>query len=298
MKVCPDCNKISSDEMEFCNTCGAELVEWVFEPRIKAMDNLRYAYETARTNTKVFYPYLMMIGGMIGLVIVAVLGLGLSLSGFESSDSSSVPWVGIGLFLVIYLGMAYLGLVSIPMFQDVYKNAILKIDLDFRKSFDYGRSRVGAYIAAYIIIGFAWAILGFGVIMPLMDRNIDMYDFDPSMSPETIGYEMMGDIAPAFLIMLPFAVLVGLALHIMAWDNVEFGQSLRLSWKYFRSRWRDLLVIGLIGVILSGLFGIIPFGAIISYAILIIINLALIDNYLSYKTTLIPELSPGISPED
>jgi hypothetical protein len=248
------------------------------------VNNLKYALNIAGSNFKVFYPTLIMFGAMIGMIIIMFISMGISFIGYEPGSTPNIPWFGGIIFIVLWLVMAYLGIVSIPTFQDVYKSAVLKAKLDFRKSFNYGRSRFISYLVAIIVIGVVWIIIGAVTIFPFMMWYLDT-TYDPSISPEQIGYKMMYQMAPLFLVIIPFVAVAYLSMNIMAWDNVEFWPSLKLTWGYIKRRWKDLFTLMVIGFV-TILVGVIPLGFIISYAIEVILNLALIDNYLSYQTTL------------
>jgi hypothetical protein len=284
MKVCPECGRENSDSSMFCTYCGSKLSELLYEPRMNVMDNLKYALNIASSNFKVFYPTLIMIGVMIGLGIVMVLSMGLSFIGYTPESTSNFPWFGGIVFFVLWLIMAYLGIVSIPAFQDVYKSAVLKVEIDFRKSFDYGRSRFKSYLVAIIVIGVVWIIIGAVMIIPFMMKYFDT-SFDPTISLEQMRYQMMYQMAPILLVLIPLLAVVYLSTNIMAWDNVEFGPAIKLTLSYLKERWVDLILFLVIGI-LSSLVGMIPLGFIISYGFFVILNLALIDNYLSYQTTL------------
>jgi len=284
MKICPACGKESPDSYEYCSTCGSKLSELIYEPRTNIMNNLKYALNIAGSNFKVFYPTLIMFGAMIGMLIIMFFSFGISFIGYTPESTPNIPWFGGIVFIVLWLAMAYLGIVSLPTFQDVYKSAVMKVELDFRKSFNYGRSRFISYLVAIIVIGVVWIIIGAVTIIPFMMWYLDT-SYDPTISPEQIGYKMMYQMAPLFLVILPFVAVAYISINIMAWDNVEFWPSLKLSWGYIKRRWKDLFILMVIGFV-SILVVVIPLGFIISYAIDVILNLALIDNYLSYQTTL------------
>ena len=287
VKICPACGKESPDSYEYCSTCGSKLSGLIYEPRMNIMDNLKYALNIAGSNFKVFYPTLIMFGAMIGMLIIMFLSIGISFIGYTPESTPNIPWFGGIVFIVLWLVMAYLEIVSLPTFQDVYKSAVMKAELDFRKSFAYGRSRFISYLIAIIVIGVAWFIIVAVTIIPFMMRCLDT-SYDPTISPEQIRYQMiqmMYQMAPLLLVIIPLVAVAYLSMNIMAWDNVEFWPSLKLSWGYIKRRWKDLFILMVIGLVTS-FIGIIPFGFIIIYAIVVILNLALIDNYLSYKTTL------------
>jgi hypothetical protein len=248
------------------------------------VNNLKYALNIAGSNFKVFYPTLIMFGVMIGMLIIMFFSFGINFIGYGPESAPSIPWFGVIVFIVLWLVMVYLGIVSLPTFQDVYKSAVLKAELDFRKSFDYGRSRFISYLIAIIVIGVVWIIFGVVTIFPFMMWYFDT-SYDPTISPEQIGYKMIYQMAPLFLLIIPFVGVAYLSLNIMAWDDVELWPSLKLTWGYIKRRWKDLFILMVIGSV-SILVSMIPLGFIISYAIEVILNLALIDNYLSYQTTL------------
>jgi len=284
VKTCPACGKESPDSSEYCSTCGSKLTELTFEPRVNIVDNLKYALNIAGSNFKVFYPTLITFGAMIGMLIIMFFSIGLSFIGYTPESTPSTPWLGIIIFIVLWLVMAYLGIVSLPTFQDVYKSAVLKAELDFRKSFNYGRSRFISYLVAIVVIGVVWIIFGAVTIIPFMMWYFDT-SYDPTISPEQIGIKMMYQMAPLFLVIIPFVAVTYLSMNIMAWDNVEFLPALKLTWGYIKKRWKDLFILMIIGFF-SSLVVVIPLGFIISYVIVVVLNLALIDNYLSYQTIL------------
>lgn len=231
-----------------------------------------------------FYPTLIMFGAMIGMLLIMLFSIGISFIGYTPESTPNIPWLGGIVFIVLWLVMVYLGIVSLPTFQDVYKSAVLKVELDFRKSFDYGRSRFISYLIAIVVIGVVWIIIGAVTIIPFMMRYLD-FSHDPVISPEQIVYRVMYQMAPLFLVIIPFVAVAYLSMNVMAWDNVEFWPALKLTWGYIKRRWKDLFILMVIGFV-SSLVVVIPLGFIISYVIVVILNLALIDNYLSYKTTL------------
>lgn len=286
MKICPECGRENNDSSEYCTNCGSKLSELIYEPRMNVMDNLRYALNIASSNFKVFYPTLIMIGVIIGLAIVMVLSIGLSFMG-STPESINSSWFGVIVFIALWLVMAYLGIVSIPAFQDVYKSAVMKVELDFRKSFDYGRSRFIAYLIAVILYGVVNVVLVFVTLMLVFIPFFE-YSYDPTIPLEQFGYQMMLYLAPFLLIILPLMAVAFLSMNIMAWDNVDLWPAIKLTWSYIKKRWKDLLFLAVLEVV-SSFLGIIPLGFIVSYALSVIINLALIDNYLSYQTTLTQE---------
>jgi hypothetical protein len=115
------------------------------------------------------------------------------------------------------------------------------------------------------------------------------FDFD-NLPDTSEGYDDLSPLLifqymPGFLILIPFVAFYYLVSSVMAWEMVSLIPALNLTIHYVRKRFRDLLV--LVGVdILAGVVLVrIPLGGLFVWVLSIVINLALIDNYLNYQTS-------------
>jgi hypothetical protein len=290
MKMCPDCGKENPETSRFCKYCGAELTKPTYEPRMKVTDNIKYAFNITTSNLKIFYPTLIMVGAMIGFGVIFLITTMLAFIVPSSNASNSTfEFIGIIFAFIVLLAeilvMVYFAIVSVPAFQDVYKSAVTKTKIELRRSFNYGKSRFVSYLVATILFMVVGFILMFALSIPYLSKFFEIAS-SSTLPPEQILQSMWWYGVPMALIIIPYEAASYLAMWIMAWEDVDIGPAIKLGSVYIKKRWKDLLVI-LVIVAASYVLMIIPIlGFIITYAIMVVLNLAVIDNYLSYKTTL------------
>lgn len=281
MKVCPHCGKDYGNEVTFCVECGTLLEKIEDPPRDSLTENIKFALNLAGSNLKIFYPSLIILGGSIIMGIIMILTFGISLYNFGAPEAPSFSGGMILGFLIIWIGGMYLGLVSIPFTQHVYKNAILEEEIDLRESFRYGRSMFLQYLGAVI----AALLIFMTLALALFSFFPAVFDLPPEIisSPENLDYWTLLRSMSWILVLVPFFAFYGLAVYVMAWDNTGLIPALRSSYYYLRGRFVDLLVLLVLEIVSSIVVMEVPFGFILGQIITVIFNVALIDNYLSYQ---------------
>lgn len=287
MKVCSDCGKENSDANQYCVYCGKPLENKEKPLRNDIKENLIFAFNLAASNLKVFYPSLIVVGFYI-LIVIAAIFIGLSVS-WLSEPTSSASWI---IFLIIVTSLIsgfYLGTIALPFFQHVYKTAVLGEEIRLRESFRYARSMFLPFLGAYIV----------GMILFSVISGSLLFAFPPdfeSIPDELLSTDEYPDLLttlrimpwaiPWFIFMIPILTFAYLAFEMMAWEKVSIIKALKLSYLFFRMRFRGLLVLVILNWITSIGLSLVPFGVILGGALGVVFNLALIDHYLNYQKSI------------
>jgi hypothetical protein len=285
MKVCLHCGRENADHNQFCIECGTPFMRQVEHPRTSITENIRFAFKLAGSNTKVFYPTIITFVGGLVLVIVMFLSIGISFSEYNPDTVPTTQPVGGLIFFILLLTGSYLGIVSIPTFQHVYKNAVQGVEINLRESFKYGRSRFLSYLKAFLLLGVIFMVIMFSAmaltLYPLLENvPSDMVTLDE------FNYMILFRMVPLFFILIPLMAVYYLSFMVMAFENVGIISALRLSYNYFRNRLKDLVILFVLSMVFSLVLMMIPLiGWIAGYGLTVVYNLALIDNYQNYKTT-------------
>ena len=283
MKVCLNCGKENANEYEFCTECGKPFKKRVEQQRNTITENLRFAFNLAGSNIKIFYPNLVILVSGVLFTIVFGLIFGLGAYGNLGTDSSVITGILVIFAVMVSFASLYFVIILTPFFQHVYKNAVIGEEINLRESLKYGRSMFLPYLSAFFVM--------FIIIGGFSSVIFAAFPFDFDNLPDTPeGYDDLSPLLifqymPGFLILIPFVAFYYLVSSVMAWEKVSLIPALKLTIQYVRKRFRDLLV--LVGVdILAGVVLVrIPLGGLFVWVLSIVINLALIDNYLNYQTS-------------
>lgn len=283
MKVCLNCGKENANEYEFCTGCGKPFKKHVEQQRTTITENLRFAFNLAGSNIKIFYPNLVILVSGVLFTIVFGLIFGLGAYGNLGTDSSVITGMLVIFAVMVSFASLYFVIILTPFFQHVYKNAVIGEEINLRESLKYGRSMFLPYLSVFFVM--------FIIIGGFSSVIFAAFPFDFDNLPDTPeGYDDLSPLLifqymPGFLILIPFVAFYYLVSSVMAWEMVSLIPALNLTIHYVRKRFRDLLV--LVGVdILAGVVLVrIPLGGLFVWFLSIVINLALIDNYLNYQTS-------------
>ncbi len=283
MKVCLNCGKENANEYEFCTGCGKPFKKHVEQQRNTITENLRFAFNLAGSNIKIFYPNLVILASGVLFTIVFGLIFGLGAYGNLGTDSSVITGILVIFAVMVSFASLYFVIILTPFFQHVYKNAVIGEEINLRESLKYGRSMFLPYLSAFFVM--------FIIIGGFSSVIFAAFPFDFDNLPDTPeGYDDLSPLLifqymPGFLILIPFVAFYYLVSSVMAWEMVSLIPALNLTIHYVRKRFGDLLV--LVGVdILAGVVLVrIPLGGLFVWVLSIVINLALIDNYLNYQTS-------------
>lgn len=286
MKKCPYCGEEYSDKSQYCLKCGTLLEPIPEPPRNTLLEHIQYGFKIARTRPKVFLPSLGIYVLLFVLVIAFVVSAGIGYSFIEDPSQmvpDVIPNTFIWSFLLLFIIMLYIGLVYEPFTQKVYLDATEDNEIRLWASFRYANSRIVEFLGAYI--------LGLVVAVPILMFWATKLPYDVLMEYDYYGYDLLLQYGWPLLFFIPVGVVYQLGLHIMIWDDAGFFKSIRESIDFIRTSLLKLVGVFVIQFALSLILFRVPFGAIISQAVSIIINLALIDVFQRHK------LDTGFEPE-
>ena len=85
------------------------------------------------------------------------------------------------------------------------------------------------------------------------------------------------------LFFLPLALVYEMALSIMVWDNMGVFNALKISLDFLKSSYTSIGGIFIIRILIGVVSTRIPFGAVISWIVSIILYIALIDVFQRFK---------------
>ena len=279
MKQCPTCGTENLDTARFCVKCGAPLQSAPVKPRETVTEHLSFAYKTATSNLKLFVPYIAVyvIGIIVAFAIFATVGVNYAMGGMDPSMISNFAMT----FLVVFVLMCIVGILSVPFLQDLYLSAVKGEEISFNKSLRYAVNRFISYLGAELLV-FIVMIIICGVLLITMPQDVFINYPD-------VDYVQFAIRSLWLLLLVPFGVIYYYALTIMTWEDTGLGTSLRLSYEFIKARLSKLVAMWVILFVINIILARIPLAALISFVPDVIINLAVIDIYLNYKNTPQPE---------
>lgn len=282
MKYCSSCGSENQDNALFCVNCGTPLEPKTEPTRETAVEHLRFAVDVAGKNLKIFLPTVGFYVGVIVLVIVFGIGYFISSDFSVESSVEAFPAGFMLLFLVLWIGFACVGILSIPFMQNLYYSATVGDEVSFRESLRYAKSRFFAFLGAilvFVVIMFSVAMLWFFILSTKVITSEDLYAFVWSQ-------------ALLFIFLIPIMVIFTYSMEIMAWDNIGFSTAVRASYNFIRRNLVKLIIIWVIVFIAEIVLMIIPLGALLSFVPNTIMNIAILDAYLHYQRSTNTDLTP------
>lgn len=288
MKTCPHCGKEYSDKSQYCLECGTLLEKKLEPPRESLLDHIKYGVKVAQMKPKVFLPIILIYVGSFVMLLVIGLSVGVNAMYLEDPSqfsyemfSSTTILLVVGFIIVMF----YVALISEPFLQHVYLTAATGEEISLWDSLRYAHSRLLAFLGAYL--------LSMVVVIPVMFLWLSKIPYEVLMQYEDYSYELLLDYGLPLLLFIPVGILYTIGLDIMVWANLGFFKAINESMVFLKHSFMKLLGISVIQLIIGGVSTRVPFGAIISYFLYIILNISMIDVYMSYRaSTNIESISP------
>ena len=278
MKKCPHCGEEYTDKSQFCLECGTLLEPIPEPPRKNLVEHLQYGLKIARKRPSVFLPYIIVYALVILVAIGFVLSLGVGYAMFEDPSVFDPEILAGGMtvgFLAAFLGFIYIGLIFEPFSQHVYYAAVTGEEIRLWKSFRYANSRIFSFLGAYL--------LGLVVAIPIFIFWFSKLPYDLLMRYDEVPNELILSYSWPLLFFLPLALVYEMALSIMVWGDMGVFNALKVSLDFLRSSYTSIGGIFVIRIVLSLVSTRIPFGAVISWIVSIILYIALIDVFQRYR---------------
>jgi len=255
MPYCPKCGKEVSDDDTFCPHCGEILkkAEGAAAPqaaaassRQGAIENLTFAFNLASKKPMVFVPAL--IGSVISIILSALISI----------------WLG------AYASQIVFGTLGGP--QDLSGFMSLAILSG--------------------IVGLVGAIISYILLIASIDMSRDAYLNTPLNLAESINYvfgrigifilaTIIGAILSITIILIPVVLLMFV---IMVVDETGIGNSISKAFGVLGKRLGDVLILLVISIVGGLVLGFIPYiGSLLEAVLNVVIGLAFIDLYFTYK---------------
>jgi len=255
MPYCPKCGKEVSDDDTFCPHCGEILkkAEVAGAPqaatapsRQGAIKNLTFAFNLASKKPMVFVPAL--IGSVISIILSALIAI----------------WLGAYAWQFMFGTME--GLQDLSGFMAL---AILSG-----------------------IVGLVGVIISYIMLIASIDMSRDAYLNAPLNLGESIRYvfgrigtfilaTIVGAILSITIILIPVVLLMFV---IMVVDETGIGNSISKAFGVLGKRLGDVLILLVISIVGGLILGYIPYiGSLLDAVLNVVIGLAFIDLYVTYK---------------
>ena len=177
--------------------------------------------------------------------------------------------------LAAFLGFIYIGLIFEPFSQHVYYAVVTGEEIRLWNSFRYANSRIFSFLGAYL--------LGIVIAIPIFILWFSRLPYDLLMRYDEIPNELIWSYSWPLLFFLPVALVFEMALSIMVWGDMGVFNALKVSLDFLRSSYTSIGGIFVIRILLGLVSTRIPFGAVISWIVSIILYIALIDVFRKYK---------------
>lgn len=277
MKKCPYCGEEYTDKSQYCLECGTLLEPIPEPPRKNLVEHLQYGLKIARKRPSVFLPSIVVYALIFIVVIVFVLSIGADYAMFEDPsafDPEMIPSMTLG-FLAVFLGFIYIGLIFEPFSQHVYYAATTGEEIRLWKSFRYANSRIFSFLGAYL--------LGIVVTIPIFILWFSKLPIDLLMHYDEVPNELIWSYSWPLLFFVPLGLVYEMALSIMVWGGMGVFNALKVSLDFLRSSYASIGGIFVIRIVLGLVSTRIPFGAVISWIVSIILYIALIDVFQRYR---------------
>ena len=275
MDTCPNCNSPISDDVNFCNNCGHEIVG---KKRIGQ-------YMKLAINRIIKNPTIIILGIILSLlkflptILILVYGRDKISEYLEVLESGTGVLSYSAIFYTLMIGVLFTTLINIllsPFLTCLYLQVIKGEPISYKLAYNYFRSRFVEFIKAQLIV------MGLGIISltPLGIIYIIYKIFESSIF-------MMMIIGIVFLLYI-FALLyivsaLTFTLPVMVIEEFGSRDALSLSITFYREYFWQLFGFGIIINFIRSIVEDLPFSDYYIDVLEVISSLVIIDIFINYR---------------